>query len=200
MSFIANGVEIYDESNGLIVSGKALDKDIPTTANKFAQGCEILGVDGKIYKNNGTVLLPVWQNVDEIVSDEINPSVIQVKELVLSSADIKGMFAAPITVVPAVSGKVIVVDDVVLKITPGAVAYTGGGDIMVGNGDANCITAIPKALILSVADGTPLCSIAKGINISGQEAEGLDLRLTNADAAFATGTVGGSIIVRYHLV
>lgn len=71
MSRIIDKIEIYEESNGLIVKGKALDSSIPTTANRFVAGADILGVDGKLYRNGGTTASPSWQDTNEIITSEI---------------------------------------------------------------------------------------------------------------------------------
>lgn len=69
---IENEIEIYNQDEyGLITNGKAQDSTIPTTAGRFAQGCSILGVNGKVYRNAGTVAVPSWQDTDEISTSEI---------------------------------------------------------------------------------------------------------------------------------
>lgn len=130
----------------------------------------------------------------------VDDSWLKKAEITLTSANIKGMFGNPVELVAGVGGKVIVLDDVVIRFTPNATQYTGGGNIMVGTADKDLITAIDKALILSAADGTPLASWAKGVNVGSTEAEGLPLLISNADGAFATGTADATVTVRYHLV
>jgi len=71
MSKVIDGIEIFIESNGLIVKGKAFGSDIPTTAGRFAPGATILGVNGKSYRNSGTTASVVWQDEDSIATDEI---------------------------------------------------------------------------------------------------------------------------------
>lgn len=71
MARIIDEIEIYDEAEGIIVQGRALDGTIPTTAGRFAPGCTLLGVDGNTYRNTGTTAAPVWDNADSIATSEI---------------------------------------------------------------------------------------------------------------------------------
>lgn len=74
MSKIIDNIEIYDESEGLIVKGKATTSVIPTTANRFIKGCEILGVNGVNYQNVGTVASPSWVDEDSVISGDLSVS------------------------------------------------------------------------------------------------------------------------------
>jgi hypothetical protein len=194
-------------SEGLVEFGSA--PAIPSTANLYASGCVLL-CGGKLYYNTGSPASPSFNDINSITSAEIadnavtsgkiDTSVIQTREVALTSANIKAMYGNSVELVPGVGGKTIVLEDVSIAFTPGATAYTSGGDIMVGTADKDLITAIPKELILSVADGVPLVSYAKGLNVAATEAQGLPLLITNATGAFATGTTAATVTVRYHLV
>jgi hypothetical protein len=71
MSHIIDGVEIWDTTEGgLIVQGKFIGEQV-TTAGRFAPGCSMLGVDGKEYRNAGSVASPSWQDTDSISTSEI---------------------------------------------------------------------------------------------------------------------------------
>lgn len=70
MSKVIDGVEIYDESNGLIVKGKFVGPQV-TTAGRFIKGCEILGADGITYANVGTAESPSWVDADSVVSGDL---------------------------------------------------------------------------------------------------------------------------------
>mgnify|MGYP007099586127 CR=1 FL=1 len=63
-------MEIFDESNGLIVKGKFVGSQV-TDAGRFIVGCSMLGADGKEYRNAGTVASPSWQDTDSISTSEI---------------------------------------------------------------------------------------------------------------------------------
>ena len=80
MSTIKDGVEIYEESNGLIKSGKFVAENI-TTAGRFINGADMLGSDGKTYHNSGTTALPVWQDVDSISTSELATGAVTLAKL-----------------------------------------------------------------------------------------------------------------------
>lgn len=74
MSRIVGTIQIYDEVNGLVVFGRALEATIPTTTGLFAPGARILGVDGVTYNNEGSTESPSWQNSNEVtpISGRVN--------------------------------------------------------------------------------------------------------------------------------
>lgn len=190
LPYLTNKI-IASDAQGLILQASGLT--VPTGYEGFTKGATFVKTDASgngLYINTGTSTSAVWSLVDE---DSFTLT------KALTSADLKAMFGNPVEVIPGVTGKTIIVESVVLNFTPGAVAYTGGGDIVVGSADADCITDIPKALILSIATDTPLCSIAKGKDLSAYEAQGLPIAISNKDAAFATGTVDASLTIHYHL-
>lgn len=55
---------------------------LPTTANKFAIGCQMLGNDGKNYTNTGTVAIPVWQDENSISTSEIADQAVTMAKIV----------------------------------------------------------------------------------------------------------------------
>lgn len=55
---------------GLITAG-AFTVAVPTTANKFAAGCILVGNDGKVYTNAGTSASPSFQDINSINTSEI---------------------------------------------------------------------------------------------------------------------------------
>jgi len=88
MSRIIDNIEIFDESKGLIVQGKALDGTIPTTADRFAPGATILGVDGKSYRNAGSTASPSWQDEDSITTGEIADLAVTAEKLAATNAPV----------------------------------------------------------------------------------------------------------------
>lgn len=63
---------IIDDTNeqGLITRG-SWTVAVPTTANKFAAGCILIGADGAVYSNAGTSASPSFQNMNDITTSEI---------------------------------------------------------------------------------------------------------------------------------
>ena len=80
MSKIIDGVEIFNESNGLVQSGKFVGSQV-TTAGRFLPGAEILGTDGKRYVNGGTTASPAWQDSGEIITSEIASGAVTLAKL-----------------------------------------------------------------------------------------------------------------------
>lgn len=123
MSRIIDEIEIYEESNGLIVKGKALDSTIPTTAGRFVPGADILGVDGKLYRNAGTTASPSWQDTDSITTTEIADGAVTNAKVNASAAIAYSKLAA------AGDGKILVGATGTGILT----AYTPSGDITISN-------------------------------------------------------------------
>lgn len=67
---------IINEVNesGLITSGE-FTVAIPTTANKFAAGCVLVGNDGKTYTNSGTSASPSFQDINSISLSELSSGI-----------------------------------------------------------------------------------------------------------------------------
>src|SRR5574343_1172837 len=80
MSRIEEGVEIFDESNGLIIEGKWVAEEL-TTAGRFAVGCVMIGTDGKTYTNTGSVDVPSWQDVNSVATTEIASGAVTLAKL-----------------------------------------------------------------------------------------------------------------------
>lgn len=59
MSRIQDSIEIFDESAGLVIEGRCLVGELPTTAGLFAVGADIILGDTH-YINTGTSAAPVW--------------------------------------------------------------------------------------------------------------------------------------------
>lgn len=119
----------------------------------------------------------------------------------LSSADILAMNATPITIVPAVAGKTIVVDDICLKMVTTATGYANGGavEFRYTDGSGANVTADIAAAVITAGAGTSY-TINKSIITSLTGVVNSPIVITNADAPFITGTGAGVLTVRYHLV
>lgn len=120
----------------------------------------------------------------------------------LTADDIKGMNAAPKTIVEAVTGKVIVIDDIVMKMVRTATAYTGGGAVEFRYTDASGdkVTADIAATVITAAGAATEYAIQKSIITSLTGVVNSPIVITNADAAFADGTGTAVLTIRYHLV
>lgn len=78
------GIIIHSTNEaGLIVYGE-FTTSLPTTTNKFAPGCLLIGNDGKTYQNAGTSASPSFQDINSISTTEIaDGSVTPVKYIIL---------------------------------------------------------------------------------------------------------------------
>lgn len=195
-SISGTSVLSYDETgSGLVVQGTVTAGYPPTTASTYATGCVITDLStGTDYKNIGTSASPSWA-ADGVVS------------MALTSANLLAMFATPVLVVPAVTGKAIVVDAVELIMTRTGTAYAGGGVVAVqydstANGAGTATHATVAATVLTGAAGTTYTARIPVVlsDIATASISGIALYISNATAAFTTGTGTAVLNVRYHLI
>jgi hypothetical protein len=165
MSKVIDGIEIFNETpSGLIVSGKAIGSDIPTTASRFIAGATILGVDGKSYRNSGTTASVSWQDEDSIATDEIADGAI-------TNAKVNASAAIAISKLASIgAGKIIV--GAITTGTPTAVEMSGEGTITnagVFGLAANLDLSGGKIAKISIPSGTPVNAVAAvgTITVSG---------------------------------
>jgi hypothetical protein len=98
---------------------------LPTTANTFAIGCEMTNTaDGKVYTNTGTVASPVWSLVQS--SANADPLMVKTVSVALTAAQINGMYAASVEIIPAVTGYAIILDSFVFDLTGTATQFANG--------------------------------------------------------------------------
>jgi len=180
-----------------------------TTASKFAVGCLLTDTTtGKVYRNVGTILVPSWNDVDKSDANEEQGVLYQqVKQVALTAAQINGMYAAPVEVVPAVAGKNIVVDSVEFDLTGTATQFAGGGVVNVQykntvNGAGTTVHADIAATVVTGATGRVITNrVPKDISATPTaDITGVGLYISNKSAAFTTGTGTAVVTVRYHLI
>ena len=187
----------YEETNtGLIVLGTVSSGTPDTTASQYVPGCRITDLStGLTYSNDGTTAVPSW-----------NPEV-KSKTVALTAAQLIAMYATPVEIVPAVSGKAIVLDSMEFVITRTATAFTGGGVVAVqynstANGAGTATTATISAATVTGAAGTSYTARIPVVlsDIATASITSIGLFISNATAAFATGTGTAVVTVKYHLV
>lgn len=197
-------IEEYDGVHNIIKCRS--NGSFPTTASKFAIGCELIDTGtGKSYYNSGTVAVPVWNSVSEVTSSEVEAGLLKSATVALTAAQINGMYAAPVVVVPAVAGKSIIVDSVHFRIARTATQFAGGGTAVVQydstiNGAGTATTAVIAAAVITAGAGTTVTSRIPVVlsDIAIASIEGKGLYLSNVDGAFTTGTGVATITVHYH--
>lgn len=189
------------DNSGLAISAECTGTP-PTTANVFQVGCRMIRTDAgsgdtAVFVNTGTSAAPVWEAEGDTFEETVN----------LTAANIIGMYAAPVLIVPAVTGKAIILDSMELVMTRTATAFTDGGVVAVqysntANGAGTATTATIAATVVTGAAGTSYTSRIP-VNQSGiasASIAGIGLYISNQTAAFAAGTGTAVVKVRYHLV
>ena len=75
------GVLVFQRDEaGKIIFGAFRGGDTPTTADKFAAGCVLLG-NGKVYTNAGTSASPSFQDINDISTSEIAAGAVTLAKL-----------------------------------------------------------------------------------------------------------------------
>lgn len=190
------GVE--KNSTGLYtkVLAQTADMTLDTTASRYAIGCEVVNTaDGKVFYNTGSTATPVWES--EIISKTVS----------LTAAQIIAMYATPVVVIPAVSGKTIVLDSFIFDLTGTATQFTGGGVVNLqykstANGAGTALHADIAAAVVTGATGNvkTLRTPADLSAVATADIDGQGVYISNKTGAFAAGTGTASLRVKYHLI
>lgn len=137
-----------------------------------------------------------------VTSSDISEDVLQVVQVPLTSANILAMNATPVTLIAAPgAGKVIVVDDILLKMVTTATAYANGGavELRYTNASGAKVTADIAAAVITAGAGTSYTKV-KGVEASLTVVANAAIVITNATAAFITGTGAGVLTIHYRVV
>lgn len=119
----------------------------------------------------------------------------------LTSANILAMNGAPVTILPAPgAGKVIVVEHIALKMTTTATQYANGGavEFRYTNGSGAKVTADIAAAVITATAGDSY-TLNAGVSTSLTGVVNAPIVVTNATAAFITGTGTGVIAIKYRI-
>lgn len=193
---------------GLILEAVSKGANLPTTASKFAVGAKLVdGSTGKEYYNSGTIAVPVWNSISEVTSSEVDTLVQKTVQVSLTAAQIIGMAAAPVVVIPAVTGKAIILDDMVFDLTGTATQFTSGGVVNLqykatATGAGTTLHADIAATVVTGATARTITQrIAKDLTSTATaDITGIGVYISNKTGAFATGTGTAVVTARYHLV
>lgn len=128
-----------------------------------------------------------------LTTESIDQNLVKRAVVTLSSAQLLGMFAAPVTLIAAPgAGKTIVLEKAILTLSSGT-AYASGGNISIKYASAADATAVLAAAVLTA--GTATTTIRNGAD--GTASVNTALQLTNASGAFTTGTQTGTLTLLY---
>lgn len=126
----------------------------------------------------------------------------------LTAANIIAMYATPVAVLAAVSGKMIVVDSIGFVMTRTATAFTGGGGTKVQYGDTEKgggtgvqDSDISSSTITGEEGKTYTLKLPTGqADKASADITGVGLYITNKTSTFAAGTGTAVLTIRYHLI
>jgi hypothetical protein len=193
------GILIIDtDSSGYIVECTTRG-GLLTTAGKFAIGCKMTDVNdlGKLYINRGTVAVPSWEDA----------SLTRTVEVSLTAAQIIALYTKSVEIIPAVSGKVIVLDNFVFDLTGTATQFTGGGAVNLqyddtAHGAGTTLHADIAASVVTGATGRVLTvRTPKDLSaVATASITGKGVYIGAKTAVFADGTGTAKCKVSYHLV
>ena len=132
---------------------------------------------------------------------DTDPSLIQKAVMTLTAAQIMAMYAAPVSILPApAAGQVLVIDQFIVQMKPGATPFTGGGAVSFqyhGTAIVPHSANVPAATVTSAAASENVVPPPTGV-IQPPVATGIDI--TNATAAFAAGNGTMIVTVFYSII
>lgn len=184
-----NVFDLELNSQGLVTQGQILASGAPAAiAGQYIPGAIMQGSDGLIYVNEGTTAAPVFaQNGSGVL------------KISLTSAQILALHTTPITLIPAVAGKAIVVDSYVFTMNFFTSAYTGSNAVeyRYTNGSGTKVANDTPSTVLDISSGSQQYSNTGVAAILTQNAPVVAVVPTANPAA---GAGNATIAISYRLV
>jgi hypothetical protein len=176
----ANGCTIKNTTftgTVIMVASKNLSMDLMSMVSMYSQTVTLTGMTLIPLDGTAQITIPV------------------------SAAQIIGMSVTPVTLVPAVTGKVIIVDYVMVKAVTTATQFANGTDceFRYTDGSGAKVTADLAAAVIRAGAGTSY-TIQKAVNSSLTGVVSSPIILTNSTTPFDTGTGVLTVTVKYSLV
>jgi hypothetical protein len=137
-----------------------------------------------------------------VTSAKMAEDLLRTVQVALSSANILAMNGAPVSLIAAPgAGKVIVVDHILLKMVTTATGYANGGavEFRYTDGSGAKVTADIAAAVITAGAGTSYTAV-RGVVTSLTPVANAAVVVTNATAAFITGTGAGVLTIKYRIV
>lgn len=172
-----------------------------------------------VYQNQGTQASPTWVSVvgaigagavgttelaaGGVTSAKMADDLAHTIQVSVSSADILGLNSTPKSLIAAPgSGKVIIVEGIVLKMVRSSTAYANGGalEFRYTNASGAKVSADMAATVVTTGGaGTEYNSVA-GVTTSLTPVANAAIVMDNATAAFITGTGTAVVSLKYRIV
>ena len=140
---------------------------------------------------------------DAVTSAKLDPTTIQYVAAPVSSANILAMNGAPVALIAAPgANKAIVVHDLVFEMKRSATAYANGGAVSIEYASGSDVIATIAATVVTGAAGTTLSSrvMANLSDVALADIENDAINITNATAAFITGTGTAEVHIWYSII
>jgi hypothetical protein len=171
----------------------------------LAPSVKSTGTPGFTGDASGLTGIPTSALTGIVGSGLLDPTVLQAATVIVTSATILAMFAAPVTVIPAPgANKVIVVDAILVQTKPTATQYAAGGVVTFQYHGTSVNPHTGSLTAAQVNAAAPGKAIYLGPNTSGAidltTAVNLGLDITNATGAFTTGTGTFILTIWYSIV
>lgn len=142
-----------------------------------------------------------------IVSEKLAANTVQYKEVSLTAAQIKALYTTSVEVIPAVTGKAIILDSFVFDLTGTATQYANGGVVNLqykntANGAGTTLHADIAASVVTGATARILTHrIPKDLSsVATADINGVGVFIGAKTADFITGTGTAVLKVSYHVV
>lgn len=140
----------------------------------------------------------------------LNPALAKTTTVSLTAANIAAMFSVPVQLLAAPgAGKFISVDSITFSMTPTTTSFTAGGvvNFYYHNTSVTAAGVLPAGYVTTGAAGVANPYVVSGIALAAASTNqpygvltNLGLDISNATAAFATGTGTAKVYVNYQII
>lgn len=133
-----------------------------------------------------------------ITSTQVDIGLVQHISVAVSSAQILALFTTPIIGVPAQgANKTIIVENILVTTTTTATAYANGGNVTFQYSGGNAVANFVAAAVVIAGAGTSF-TLRQGIDVTALA--NTAITITNATAAFITGTGSAVVEIAYRVI
>lgn len=137
---------------------------------------------------------------------EVQLEALNVNQVILTAAQVNGMFAAPVAVVPTPTllPKLIILEEVVLELVYGTTQFAAGGAIQLSYGSANLTYPATPTIAATFLTSPTVSQVIKAAGVLASTAlsnvTGLGLFISNATQAFTTGDSSLIVTTKYRTI